>query len=89
MMTIKTTSWEVWCRAGGRLASFPADIAPSSETARQSAEWLARGNMISATEREPPRAIYELEEGERLEDVIEDGLIIFKRISRREAMMNY
>jgi hypothetical protein len=90
MMSITSVQWEIWCRANGRLASFPADNCPSLEAARESAEWLARGDMINAKgDRGPSRPIYELEPGEDLADVTEDGLFIFKRVTVREAMLNY
>jgi hypothetical protein len=84
------TYWEIWARSGGKIGAQPVETGLTLNAARHEAEYRARGNMISATERGPSKPIYELEGAKRLEDVIEDNcLLIVKRTVIRESSPVY
>jgi hypothetical protein len=78
-ISVQQSFYEIWSIVNGRRGSHPI-IAPSLKRAQEEAAFVARGHLLDDFgHRAPSRPIYELADGESLDDVTTDGLFIARR----------
>jgi hypothetical protein len=92
MDEIRQTFYEIWSVCNGKRGGSPT-CAPSLLRAQELASDLARGNLIDHLgHRAPAKSIFELEDGESLDDAIKhvgDGLFISRRTIDGSQTLNF
>jgi hypothetical protein len=87
----RQTFWEIWSIVNGRRGAHPI-CAPSLVRAQEEAAYVARGDLLdNFGHRAPAKPIFELTDGETLDDAIRhgDGLYITKKTIDGSCQLNF